>query len=145
MSLCTHRFLKCAWILQCVRSINCSAWCKIQHNLLKRLSHYYSFLWGELKILPQNIAVQSVHWDPTPVSFHEGNITSPLSQGNVFFLFEGSVPTLCYRSLLPVSGAPGSLVPHPLDLITFYPTRLNREGQEKRSKEALENSSGEGL
>jgi hypothetical protein len=42
---------------------------------------------------------------------------------------------------MPLSGAPGHLVAHPLDLITFYPTRLSREEQENRVKETLENSS----
>jgi hypothetical protein len=50
-----------------------------------------------------------------------------------------------YHSLLTVSGERGSLSPHPLDLITFYPTRLNREGKEKRGKETLENLLYEGL
>jgi hypothetical protein len=46
---------------------------------------------------------------------------------------------------MPLSGAPGKLVSHPPDLITFYPSRLSREGEEKRVKEALENSLDESL
>jgi hypothetical protein len=41
--------------------------------------------------------------------------------------------------------APGNLLSHPLILITFYPTRLSREGQEERVKEALKNSLDECL
>jgi hypothetical protein len=46
---------------------------------------------------------------------------------------------------MPLSGAPGKLVSHPLDLVTFYPSRLSREGEDERVKEALENSLDEGL
>jgi hypothetical protein len=46
---------------------------------------------------------------------------------------------------MTLSGECGKLVSHPLDLITLYPTRLSRDGQEERVKETLENSLDEGL
>jgi hypothetical protein len=46
---------------------------------------------------------------------------------------------------MALSGEPGKLVSHSLDLITFYPSRLSKEGQEETLKETLENSLDEDL
>jgi hypothetical protein len=38
---------------------------------------------------------------------------------------------------MPLLGASGNLVAHPLDLVTLYPIRLSREGKEERVKKLL--------